>query len=175
MLLLIVFIHFRLGVCKPGTYSGIVDCLTTIIKTEGPNALYKGSIASIAGIIPYAGIDLMSNSIIKDHASEYYKSKGQEPGVSVVIGSGMASSSLGMIVTYPLNLIRTRLQASGMPGAVAYSGFMDCFKKAIQHEGMKGLYKGIVPNLLKVMPAASISYTVYDLMQKKQKWRFYLL
>ncbi len=70
--------------------------------------MYKGGLASVAGIIPYAGIDLMTNSIIKDFASDYYKSKGQEPGVSVVIGSGMASSSIGMIATYPLNLVRTR-------------------------------------------------------------------
>ena len=53
-----------------------------------------------------------------------------------------------------------------MPGVVAYTGFMDCFKKAIELDGIAGLYKGMVPNLLKVMPAASISYTVYDLLSK---------
>ena len=72
--------------------------------------IIQGCLASVAGIIPYAGIDLMTNSIIKDYATAYYKGQGQEPGVAVVIGSGMASSSLGMVITYPLNLVRTRLQ-----------------------------------------------------------------
>ncbi len=31
----------RLGICKPGTYSGIGNCLVTIVRTEGPAAMYK--------------------------------------------------------------------------------------------------------------------------------------
>ena len=42
---------------------------------------------------------------------------------------------------------------------------MDVFKRTIRDEGFKGLYRGIVPNYLKVIPAVSISYTMYEYMK----------
>jgi solute carrier family 25 phosphate transporter 23/24/25/41 len=42
----------------------------------------------------------------------------------------------------------------------------DVFWRTLQHEGVSGFYKGILPNLLKVVPAASITYIVYEAMKK---------
>jgi hypothetical protein len=49
---------------------------------------------------------------------------------------------------------------------VVYTGMMDVFKKTVEKEGVRGLYRGIIPNYLKVIPAVSISYTVYEAMKK---------
>ena len=74
-----------------------------------------------------------------------------------------------MLLTYPLNLIRTRLQASGMPGAPKYTGAFDCFRQTVRARGVAGLYLGLVPNLLKVLPSTSISYAVFDALSRNQK------
>jgi solute carrier family 25 phosphate transporter 23/24/25/41 len=42
----------------------------------------------------------------------------------------------------------------------------DVFWRTLKHEGISGFYKGILPNLLKVVPAASITYMVYEAMKK---------
>jgi len=42
----------------------------------------------------------------------------------------------------------------------------DAFCRTFQHEGFRGFYKGLLPNLLKVVPAASITYMVYESMKK---------
>lgn len=36
------------------------------------------------------------------------------------------------------------------------------FRYTVRTEGIKGLYRGIVPNFFKVAPAVSISYFVYE-------------
>ena len=36
------------------------------------------------------------------------------------------------------------------------------FQAIMKDHGMRGLYRGIVPNMLKVVPACSISYLVYE-------------
>lgn len=36
------------------------------------------------------------------------------------------------------------------------------FKQIIKTEGVCGLYRGITPNFIKVLPAVSISYIVYE-------------
>lgn len=38
-------------------------------------------------------------------------------------------------------------------------------KKILQKEGFFGLYRGILPNFMKVIPAVSISYVVYEHMK----------
>jgi len=158
----------RISLAGPGIYSGFLDCFRHIVRADGPSGLYKGLGPSVLGIIPYAGVDLMMNSAIREKATVHYGARGQEPGLTVLLSTGMISSCCAMLVTYPLNLIRTRLQASGMPGAPHYTSASDCFRKAVAGQGLRGLYSGFAANLGKVLPATSISYAVYDLL-KKQK------
>ncbi|XP_065918040.1 calcium-binding mitochondrial carrier protein SCaMC-2-B-like [Dysidea avara] len=48
----------RLALCSTGQYRGMADCMKSVVKSEGPLALYRGILPSLIGIIPYAGIDL---------------------------------------------------------------------------------------------------------------------
>ncbi|KAI5660340.1 hypothetical protein M9H77_29133 [Catharanthus roseus] len=127
---------------------------------EGPRAFYRGLVPSLLGIIPYAGIDLAAYETLKD-MSKTHVLHDTEPGPLVQLGCGTISGALGATCVYPLQVIRTRMQASS-----AYSGMSDVIWKTIQHEGFIGFYKGLFPNLLKVVPAASITYVVYETMKK---------
>jgi solute carrier family 25 (mitochondrial phosphate transporter), member 23/24/25/41 len=40
------------------------------------------------------------------------------------------------------------------------------FKYILENEGFTGLYRGLTPNFLKVAPAVSISYVVYEHVRK---------
>jgi hypothetical protein len=45
-------------------------------------------------------------------------------------------------VSYPLALVRTRLQAQGVGGnPIKYSGMLDVFSQTMRNEGVRGLYK----------------------------------
>lgn len=44
---------------------------------------------------------------------------------------------------------------------------MGQFKYIIKNEGVLGLYRGIAPNFLKVIPAVSISYVIYENVRKQ--------
>lgn len=60
----------------------------------------------------------------------------------------------------------TLLLLSRMQAEAAYQGMSDVFRRTLRKEGYRGFYKGIFPNLLKVVPAASITYLVYETMKK---------
>ncbi|EHA8588046.1 calcium-binding mitochondrial carrier protein SCaMC-1 [Cocos nucifera] len=154
------------------TYScegGKVPSLGTLSKDiwlhEGPRAFYRGLIPSLLGIIPYAGIDLAAYETLKD-MSKTYILKDTEPGPLVQLGCGTISGALGATCVYPLQVIRTRMQAQRTYSTTAYQGMSDVFWRTLQHEGFSGFYKGIFPNLLKVVPSASITYLVYETMKK---------
>ena len=76
---------------------------------------------------------------------------------------GATSGAFGASVVYPLNVLRTRLQTQGTSMHPArYTGIWDVANKTVRNEGVRGLYKGLMPNLLKVAPALSITWMVYE-------------
>jgi solute carrier family 25 phosphate transporter 23/24/25/41 len=52
-----------------------------------------------------------------------------------------------------------------------YTGIVDVAQRTIKNEGFRGLFKGITPNLLKVVPAVSITYVVYENTKKALRLR----
>ncbi|KAK2974147.1 hypothetical protein RJ640_021438 [Escallonia rubra] len=152
-------------VCEGGKVPSIGKLSKGILVQEGPRAFYRGLVPSLLGIIPYAGIDLAAYEALKD-MSRTYILQDSEPGPFVQLGCGTISGALGATCVYPLQVIRTRMQAQSSHASAAYSGMGDVFRRTLQHEGFRGFYKGIFPNLLKVVPAASITYMVYESMKK---------
>ncbi|XP_020223599.1 probable calcium-binding mitochondrial carrier CBG00135 isoform X2 [Cajanus cajan] len=132
---------------------------------EGPRAFYRGLVPSLLGMIPYAAIDLTAYDTLKDMSKRYIL-HDNEPGPLVQLGCGTISGAVGATCVYPLQVIRTRLQAQPFNTSDAYKGMFDAFWRTFKLEGFTGLYKGLFPNLLKVVPAASITYVVYEKMKK---------
>ncbi|XP_055896832.1 calcium-binding mitochondrial carrier protein SCaMC-2-like [Biomphalaria glabrata] len=150
----------RLALRKTGQYSGIFDCARKVAKHEGFGSFYRGYIPNLLGIIPYAGIDLAVYETLKKLYMS--KNKGQDPGILALLACGTISSTCGQLASYPLALVRTRLQAQAQSGSSKKDTMTGQIKYILKHDGPKGLYRGIAPNFLKVAPAVSISYVVYE-------------
>ena len=95
-----------------GVYRGLVDCMLTIIRTEGTRALYKGWGVSLMGMVPNIAFDFAIFNIMRDWYSKKYE---QQPNISHLLVFGSFSSLFGQLMAYPFNLMRTRLQAQGLP------------------------------------------------------------
>lgn len=149
----------RLALRKTGQYKGIVDAAYQIYRKEGWRSFYKGYLPNLLGIIPYAGIDLAIYETLKKLYLRRHD-LGDDPGILVLLGCGTVSSSCGQVASYPLALVRTRLQAQD--GKNERSSMVGLIKGIIRAEGFSGLYRGITPNFMKVAPAVSISYVVYE-------------
>ncbi|KAJ8384524.1 hypothetical protein AAFF_G00204390 [Aldrovandia affinis] len=152
----------RLTLRKTGQYSGMFDCGKKILKKEGVKAFYKGYIPNILGIIPYAGIDLAVYESLKNAWLSRYAKDTANPGVLVLLGCGTLSSTCGQLASYPLALIRTRMQAQASLEGSEQLSMSRLAKNIVEKEGFFGLYRGILPNFMKVIPAVSISYVVYE-------------
>ncbi|KAH9966105.1 mitochondrial carrier [Russula dissimulans] len=132
----------------------------------GFRAYYRGLGVGLVGVFPYSAIDMSTFEALK---LAYLRSTGkEEPGVLAVLAFGSISGSVGATMVYPLNLVRTRLQASGSSGhPERYSGIADVARKTHARDGWRGFYRGLVPTLAKVIPAVSISYVVYEESKRK--------
>ncbi|KAK5870722.1 hypothetical protein PBY51_003646 [Eleginops maclovinus] len=152
----------RLALRKTGQYSSISDCAKQIFRREGLCAFYKGYIPNMLGIIPYAGIDLAVYETLKNHYLQQYGTNSTDPGIVVLLACGTVSSTCGQLASYPLALVRTRMQAQAAVEGSQQMTMSGLFRQILQTEGPTGLYRGLAPNFLKVIPAVSISYVVYE-------------
>lgn len=83
----------------------------------------------------------------------------EEAPIFVCLSCGTVSSTFGQIASYPLALVRTRMQSES---GHHRSAMVDMFRTIYKNEGVRGLYRGITANIMKVAPAVSISYVVYE-------------
>jgi solute carrier family 25 phosphate transporter 23/24/25/41 len=62
------------------------------------------------------------------------------------------------------SVLRRRFQVNTMSGiGYKYKGLGDAIRIIIRNEGVKGLYKGLLPNLLKVAPSIGSSFLSYEI------------
>lgn len=91
----------------------------------------------------------------------------ENPSIPVLLACGSISTTSGQLVSYPLALVRTRLQAQEVPMDSSERDTMSKLMVRIwRNEGIRGFYRGLLPNIIKVVPAVSISYVVYEKMKK---------
>ncbi|XP_013786684.1 calcium-binding mitochondrial carrier protein SCaMC-2-like [Limulus polyphemus] len=148
----------RLALRKTGQYYGIWDAANKLYNNGGIKNFYRGYVPNLLGILPYAGIDLAIYETLKKMYLRQH-SKQEDPGVLVLLACGTISSSCGQIASYPLALVRTRLQVQEN---TSENSMVSVFRGIVQREGFSGLYRGMTPNFMKVAPAVSISYVVYE-------------
>ncbi|XP_038668928.1 calcium-binding mitochondrial carrier protein SCaMC-2-like [Scyliorhinus canicula] len=155
----------RLALGNTGQYKNINDCVKILIKNKGITALYVGYIPNLLGIIPYAGIELTVYESVKKAYNQKYGKNPSEPNIFVHLGCGTISSTCGQLGSYPLALVRTKMQAHAIVRGGPDLSMHSHFYNILREEGLFGLYRGFTPNCMKVVPAVSISFVVYEEMK----------
>lgn len=86
--------------------------------------------------------------------------------VPVSLACGSAAGLLASTLTFPLDLVRRRMQLEGRAGHHCYKGYTDVFRQVVRQQGLRGLYAGIVPEYCKVVPGVAIAFSAYELMKR---------
>uniref|UniRef100_A0A2P2KGD9 Mitochondrial adenine nucleotide transporter ADNT1 n=1 Tax=Rhizophora mucronata TaxID=61149 RepID=A0A2P2KGD9_RHIMU len=166
---------------SPHQYRGIFHALSTVLREEGPRALYRGWLPSVIGVVPYVGLNFAVYESLKDWLLKnnlFGLAENNELSMTTRLACGAAAGTVGQTVAYPLDVIRRRMQMVGWKDAasvvigdgrnkapVEYSGMIDAFRKTVRHEGFGALYKGLVPNSVKVVPSIAIAFVTYELVK----------
>ncbi|XP_004637008.2 calcium-binding mitochondrial carrier protein SCaMC-1 [Octodon degus] len=154
-------IKTRLIVAKAGEYSGVFDCIKKLLKQGGVQAFFKGYIPNLLGIIPYAGLDLAVYELLKSYWLEHYAENSVNPGIMILLACSTLSHTCGQLASFPLNLIRTRMQAAGLVKKEKIS-MLQLIQEIYNKEGKKGFFRGITPNIIKVLPAVGVGCVAYE-------------
>ncbi|KAJ3377960.1 hypothetical protein HDU92_007792 [Lobulomyces angularis] len=155
---------------------GIWASMKNIYLTEGGlPGLWKGILPTAIGIAPYVAINF---AFFELFCTYFISLKQKRMGDNekalnsnmIRLSSGACAGAVAQTVTYPFEMLRRRFQVIGMTSSYdvknksqfAYRGVMDALKTIVSTEGIAGLYIGMLPNLLKVVPATGVSFLVYE-------------
>lgn len=161
------------GGAPAATYRNIGHAFTRIWHEEGLRGFWKGNMAAQAMVVPYCALSFVSYEFCKRELHRLIEAaeptdSSPPPGsgglLKAVPISGMAgfvSSAFASCLTYPLDLLRTRFAAQRL-GEPAYTSLAQAVRSILRTEGVRGLYSGLWPTLLGVMPYMGAQFATYE-------------
>lgn len=148
-------------------YKGICHSCSCIIRHESPKAFFYGLLPTLLQIVPHTGLQFAFYAFFTDMYKKCYNEADIKFSNSMI--SGSTAGLLAKTIIYPFDLSRKRLQIQGFQsGRKSFgsffecNGFIDCLKVTIKKEGVKGLFKGLIPSQLKASMTTALHFTIYE-------------
>ena len=143
----------------PGAYRGITHGTLSLFREEGLRGFYRGLVPSLFGV-SHGAIQFMAYESLKNSFGS--AREGGKTGLTNL--DFLALSALSKIfagsLTYPYQVLRSRLQT--YDAQAKYSGVRDVVAQVWKREGLGGFYKGVVPNIVRVLPSTCVTFLVYE-------------
>jgi len=149
-------------------YRTLGQSFSKIYSEEGLRGFYKGHLSAQFLAISSVSLYFCSFEASKrflDLASPDYFEKNEVQKNTV---AGLISGFVTMVGSYPLDTLRTRFSAQQKS---YYKSFPDAFRKIFYTEGLRSMYKGIVPALINNAPQSALFFGFYSVIENKTNER----
>lgn len=143
-------------------YTGPADCFKQLYRQGGIRNVYVGTVATACRDIPSSGMYFMTYEYFQRILLPEGKTREDLSPMRTMFAGGMAGI-LNWIVAIPADVLKSRQQTAP---AGTYSGFLDVLRKTVASDGMKGLYKGAAPTLIRAFPANAACFLGYECAMK---------
>ena len=154
--------RLKLGSSTSPRYRGFLHGVRTIVANEGPRALYRGLIPALL-LTSHGALQFMIYEELKSLSMD----QNGQLGTMAPLLLGASSKVIASTTTYPYQVVKARIQRLTLEGEVPYKGTIDCIQRTFQQEGVLGFYKGLAPNLIRIAPAAGITFWMYEFIKSK--------
>ncbi|KIS66599.1 uncharacterized protein UMAG_05588 [Mycosarcoma maydis] len=156
----------------PEVYRGLWHGLISIYRTEGIRGWYKGAGLALFGVSNGA-IQFMAYEELKKWRTSIAARKLQSDTLSTPVDTSMiklsnaeyivmsgVSKVAAILLTYPYQVIRSRIQNHAT--SHIYPNISTCIRLTYTQEGLRAFYKGLVPNLVRILPGTCVTFVVYE-------------
>ncbi|CAG2117841.1 unnamed protein product [Medioppia subpectinata] len=144
-------------------YRGPVDCAKQLYAEGGLRSIYKGTAATLLRDVPASGMYFMTYEWLQKVLTPEGKSRSDLSAGRTLFAGGMAGI-FNWLVAIPPDVLKSRLQTA--PEGTYPKGIRDVFKVMMREEGIRALYKGATPVMLRAFPANAACFFGYELAMK---------
>ncbi len=144
----------------PGAYSSMTDGILRIVKEEGITGFWRGLTPSLIGV-GHGTIQITLYDKIKIFQQERKGYSNSDPLSTLEYTVASATSKVSStLIMYPFQVLRSRMQ--NYTSSNQHQNLVNTALQIFKKEGMLGFYKGMVPNLLRMVPSTSMTFVVYE-------------
>ncbi|CEO98699.1 Mitochondrial carrier protein [Plasmodiophora brassicae] len=164
-------LQFRSGNANSHDYTGMVDAFRRITREEGFLALYRGLGAALT-LVSNGALQFMAYEQLKRLALEHFVADRDEDQLNSghFLAMGGVAKMFSSTATYPLQVTKARLyqrqlptnQPAGNSSPYLYKSTRDVWAHIYKHDGFKGFYRGLLPQLLKTVPSSALTFFAYE-------------
>jgi len=154
----------------PTSYRSLWHGLTSTYNSEGLRGLYRGTSLAIFGVSNGA-LQFMAYEKMKEWGFSQKRKSIAKAGkswsteddklsnASYIMMSG-ASKWWALALTYPYQVVRSRIQNNAT--AHLYPTIRACIRRTYAEEGLRGFYRGLGTNFVRVLPGTCVTFVVYE-------------
>ncbi|CAH8571486.1 unnamed protein product [Heterobilharzia americana] len=144
-------------------YSGLLQAFSRIYKEEGVRGLWKGHVPGQLLSITFCGAQFASFYAIENLLIDRTNPNPSSIWLHDLV-AGCVTGIIASAICEPLDVMRTRLIAQGKHQV--YSGFLLGARDLVREEGIIGLWRGIGPCLVSVVPQTTIYFATYEQLKR---------
>ena len=152
-------------------YANLAGAVAQIRREEGLRGFFRGLGPGLAQIVPFMGMFFAAYETLRTPLGQL--SLPFSTGDAV---AGMVASVVAKTGTFPLDLVRKRIQVQGPTrgryvhkNIPEYGGMAATIRAIVRSEGFRGLYRGLTVSLIKAAPASAVTMWTYE-----RALRFYI-
>lgn len=146
-------------------YTSTFQTLVTMFKEEGIRGLWKGHVPGQILSITYGFGQFAAYDNFNRH-SRKIKFFNEHSDIRHIVGGGVAGA-FGMSIATPFDVVRTRFIAQDHN--TGYKSIFHALSSIIRQEGVRGLFRGLVPSVTAIAPNAAIQFGTYNCLLERYK------
>jgi len=147
-------------------YTGVLDCCSRVLKTEGVYPFWRGNLANVLRYFPTQALNFAFKDAIKV-AFATPKDASQAKKFTMNILSGGMAGTMSLLFVYSLDYARTRLanDAKGKGGERQFNGLIDVYTKTLKSDGIQGLYRGFAISAVGIFIYRGMYFGMFDTLK----------
>lgn len=160
------------------TAQTMYSTVNKVVPSSGLANFYRGFSPTMLGMLPYAGMSFLTHDTVGDWlrlpgvaryttipGSEGNNKKGtRRPQLTAAaeLFSGAIAGLVSQTSSYPLEVIRRRMQVGGAVGDGRRLGIAETVRKISMESGSRGFFVGLTIGYIKVVPMVATSFFAYE-------------
>ncbi|XP_022714968.1 mitochondrial arginine transporter BAC2-like [Durio zibethinus] len=162
MLSPVELVKIRLQLQKSASsHTGPITVAKSILKTEGLRGLYRGFTITALRDAPCHGFYFWTYEYMREQLHPGCRKSSQERLTTMLIAGGLAGVA-SWVCCYPLDVVKTRLQAQSPSSPQKYNGIIDCLHKSVKQDGYGVLWRGLGTAVARAFVVNGAIFSAYE-------------
>ena len=150
-------------------YEGPLTTTLKIYRQGGIIALNKGMVSTLYR----ETLSFATYFTTYDYLCQKIAGKGSvdDLGLLKLMFAGAVTGIPTWLVSYPLDVVKSRIQVDGVQGPHRYHGLVDCFRKSYAEGGLRVFGRGLQSTILRAVVLNGVTLPTHTLLMRK--WKAY--